>query len=188
MAGDLTSIRQIAPVIRRSGSGNPRPLDRRAGQTDAVDSADWLRVEAAVVAETGTLPDGTVDGVRILDWQAFLNLVKERGWRAEFKANGDPRPVPKIAEDLFLGPDARATLSLWITPTIQINVFIYDSKQICFDFATREIAGGGLRVVGEFCRDLGRTTGKPVRLAHEGHGASNFLLYDPTSDTFEPLI
>jgi hypothetical protein len=40
------------------------------------------------------------------------------------------------AQNTDVGPH---TLSLWITPTIQINIFIYDSEQICFDFDTRAI-------------------------------------------------
>ncbi len=136
-----------------------------------------------MVAETGTLPDGTVEGVGIEGWQKLLDLIRVRGWPSEFQVDGRVCPLPLAAETLF-PPDTLATVAVWISPGIRINVFPYGVEDICFDFDTREIAGGGLQVVGEFSRDVGRFLERKVRLAHEGDGTGVFLTYDPAADTF----
>ncbi len=95
----------------------------------------------------------------------------------------DP-PPPSAAKDLFPA-DSLGTLAVWITPTIRINVFPSGVEDVCFDFDTREIADGGLEVVGQFCRDVGRRLARPVTLSHEGDRTGVFLTYDPATDTFE---
>ena len=77
---------------------------------------------------------------------------------------------------------------MWIAPTIQINLFPYGVDDINFDFDARELGDGGLSVVGDFSRDLGRILQQPVRLAYEGDGTGVFLTYDPATDTFTSPI
>jgi hypothetical protein len=152
-----------------------------------MEGAEWAKLEAAVLAETGTLPDGTVEGVAIDGWQRLLDLIRGRGWPSEFQVDGEIRPLPAAAEDLFL-PDALGTLAVWVSRAIRINVFPYSVDDICFDFDTREIGGGGLQVVGEFTRDVGRCVQRQVKLSHEGDGTGVFLTYDPANDTFSSRL
>ena len=152
-----------------------------------MERAEWARLEAVVLAETGTLPDGTVEGVGVDGWQRLLDLIRARGWPSEFQVDGEIRPLPAAAADLFL-PDAFGAVAVCVSPAIRINVFPCSVDDICFDFDTREISGGGLQVVGEFTRDVGRCVQSRVKLAHEGDGSGVFLTYDPANDTFSSRL
>lgn len=152
-----------------------------------MDGADWDRVESALLAEGGTLPDGAVTGTVLSDWQAVLGLIGRQPWSCEFTMDGEPRPVPASAARLFDVPGG-GLLAVQIAPGIQINVFPNAATEILFDFSTEEIQGGRLAEVGTFVRELGLAVGKPVALSHEGDDSLVFLTYDPESDTFEPAL
>ncbi|MGN6695481.1 MAG: hypothetical protein ACTHN0_14990 [Aquihabitans sp.] len=149
-----------------------------------MDDAAWDAVEAVVVSGGGALPDGMVHDVGMPGWQALLDLIHRRSWTSELRSDGDPRPVPGSAIELF-ATGLYGTIAVWITPSVQINVFANGQESVCFDFDIRELAGGGLRQVAAFVRDLGRALDEPVELAHEGDSAAVFLVYDPASDSFD---
>ena len=62
---------------------------------------DWDRIEAELLAEDATLPDGAIDDTGISDWQALLDLVRRRRWRCELTLDGEPVPAPRNAALLF---------------------------------------------------------------------------------------
>lgn len=152
-----------------------------------MESADWRRIEAALADEVGTLPDGIAEDVGIDGWQKLLHLVRDHAWRSEFHVDQRVRPLPRSAADLFQA-DALGILKMWLAPTVQINLFPYSVDDINFDFDARQMGDGGLSMVGDFIRDLGRTLQKPVSLTYEGDGTGVFLTYDPATDAFASPI
>lgn len=148
-----------------------------------MDAEGWDRIEAELLAEDATLPDGTVEGTGVPDWQALLDLIRRQDWRSELALDGEVMPAPVDAAALFPGR-ALGTLAIWITSSVRINVFCNATSVILFDFSTEDVRGGGMVAVGAFVRELGRSTGKVVKLSHEDDESQVLLTYDPTEDAF----
>ncbi|MFJ7243579.1 hypothetical protein ACIQWA_02915 [Kitasatospora sp. NPDC098652] len=136
-------------------------------------------------SDGGTLPDVVVDGTTAADWQALLDLVRERGWAHEYEDGDTVLPLP-AAGTVLARPDDAECPSLVVRPTAEVCAIFrfYSAEAIDFDVSLREIQGQErLDVLCAFLTAIGRRLGKPVVMYAEG-GYDNcpMIGYDPEAD------
>ena len=127
-----------------------------------------------------SLPNGVVRNTSVDDWQRLLDLIRRRGWRAEWSGGGG-WSVPPSAAEMF-AEEERHALKIWPVTGLQVNLFPFGQDSIDFDLDSRELAGPGLDDCVDFVREVGRSIGKVVELSHEGDESLVFLRYDPNAD------
>ncbi|WP_156374175.1 hypothetical protein [Cellulomonas sp. Leaf334] len=126
---------------------------------------------AAFGPDTGDLPDAEAVGSTDDDWPAVLDALAGSGWPTS----------PDLAAALDM--DEHPTLTVRPLPTVQVN-FFPSWGYVAFDIDLRELvdqqsADAVLAVIAL----VGRATGKPVLLMHEGGDAESAVLaYDPSTD------
>ncbi|MFE3112397.1 hypothetical protein ACFXKJ_29905 [Kitasatospora indigofera] len=132
----------------------------------------------------GALPDVSVVGTSVEDWQAVFDLVGSKGWTWEYSVGGVAGPLPSAAEVLSRPADAETVdLRVWPVPDV-LAVFrpIY-AGEIDFDVDLRELQGqAGVDTLCEFLCALGRRLGKPVVITAEGDSGNAVLGFDPVAD------
>lgn len=126
---------------------------------------------AAFGPDTGDLPDAEAVGSTDDDWPAVLDALARSGWPTSPDVTAPP------------DPDEHQTLTVHPLPTVQVN-FFPTWGYVAFDIDLRELVDqqttdAVLAVVAL----VGRATGRPVVLMHEGGDAGSAVLdYDPSTD------
>lgn len=146
------------------------------------DVADWFE------------PDGSLLDVYVLDanetdWQRVIDLVRSRGWRFDYTVEGQSRPLPQQAADIFAlrRAEATVTMHIWPAPNMLVNTHFFSDDEVEFDFDRTELQGQHhLDVLCRFMRSLGHQLGKPVRLTPENGPEHPLLVYSPPEDRFTP--
>ncbi|MEU9602744.1 hypothetical protein AB0E06_38885 [Streptomyces sp. NPDC048109] len=132
----------------------------------------------------GSLPDVSVPGASVEDWQAVLDLVAEKGWKCQYSEGGTVLPMPR-AEAVLSGPaDAECLyLRVWPTPDVLAIFRFRVADEVDFDVDLRELQGQDrLDVFCGFLREIGRRPGKPVLMDPEGDGGHPVLGFDVEAD------
>ncbi|MCD0446385.1 hypothetical protein LO763_22475 [Glycomyces sp. A-F 0318] len=133
----------------------------------------------------GALPDLHVPSTSTADWQAVLDLVREREWTHEYTEGRSVLSVPSAQTVLSRPADAEcAQLRVWLTPVMVAIFRFYAEDRIDFDIDLRVFRGqADLDVFCEFLTVLGQRLGKPVLMdAEGGDGKHSVLGYSPTHD------
>ncbi|MER5785496.1 hypothetical protein ABT104_27855 [Streptomyces mobaraensis] len=136
------------------------------------------------------LPDLTVPGTSVEDWQAVFDLVGSSGWEWEFRVGGVAAPLPSAADVLSRPLDAD-TAELHVRPVPDVTVIFrpMSAGEIDFDVDLRELQGQrGVDILCDFLRTIGRLRGKPVSMSTGGNYAELVLGYDPAADRVLVLV
>ncbi|MGK5638546.1 hypothetical protein ACSNOK_09585 [Streptomyces sp. URMC 126] len=158
----------------------------------------------------GALPDLSVPGTSVADWQAVFDLVRSSGWEWEYRVGGGPAPLPPAAEILARPPDddgdggdggddgdgrdggddGEGAGHLRVRPAPDVTVIFWpvSADTVDFDVDLRELRGQrGVDVLcGVLCA-IGRRLDKPVTMSPEGADRDPVLGYDPATDRVRPL-
>ncbi|MFE4517579.1 hypothetical protein ACFRMQ_25670 [Kitasatospora sp. NPDC056783] len=133
----------------------------------------------------GALPDVSVAGTSVEDWQAVFDLVRSRGWTWEYSVGGVAGPLPSAAEVLLSRPADAETVALraWPVPDVLVIFRPMSADEIDFDVDLRELQGqAGVDTLCGFLRAIGRRLGKPVAMTAEGDEGNPVLGFDPVAD------
>lgn len=121
----------------------------------------------------GALPDLSVAGTSVEDWQAVFDLIRSSGWAWEYVEGGVAGALPLAAEVLTRPADAE-TAALRVRPA---------PGEIDFDVDLRELQGQeGVDVLCRLLAVVGRRLGKPVVMTAGGDYGNPVLGFDPTAD------
>ncbi|MCF3103216.1 hypothetical protein IPZ58_16750 [Streptomyces roseoverticillatus] len=132
----------------------------------------------------GALPDVSVEGTSVEDWQRVFDLVRSSGWAWEYLEGGVAGPLPPAVEVLARPADAE-TVDLRVRPVPAVLVIFrpMSAEEIDFDVDLREVQGQeGADVLCEFLATLGRRLGKAVTMSTEGDYGNPVLGFDPGAD------
>jgi hypothetical protein len=137
----------------------------------------------------GSLLDAYVFDTTVADWQAFVDLVRSRGWWFAYSEDGQARRLPERVEVVLARRTEMAVLlQIRPVPEVLINAHFFTEEEIEVDFDPRELQGQEqLNVVCAFLRAVGRRLGKPMVLTPENGPAHPLIGYDPDADRVLPL-
>ncbi|MFI6360797.1 hypothetical protein ACIBJF_51810 [Streptomyces sp. NPDC050743] len=132
----------------------------------------------------GALPDVSVEGTSVEDWQAVFDLVRSSGWLWEYLEGGVAGPLPPAVQVLTRPADAEtAHLRVWPVPDVLVIFRPMSAEEIDFDVDLRELQGQeGVDVLCRFLAAVGRRLGKPVAMTAEGDHGNPVLGFDPDAD------
>ncbi|WP_285629363.1 hypothetical protein [Actinoallomurus iriomotensis] len=132
----------------------------------------------------GALPDVSVSGVSVEDWQAVFDLVRSSGWAWEYREGRVVGSLPS-AEVVFARPAGSETgdLRVWPDPAALVIFRPYSADSIDFDVDLRELQGQRrLDLLCAFLATIGRRLGKPVLMAAKGDEEHPVLGFWPEAD------
>ncbi|MGI5420483.1 hypothetical protein [Actinomadura luteofluorescens] len=90
----------------------------------------------------GALPDVSVAGTSVEDWQALFDLVRLSGWSWEYSVGGAAEPLPPAADVPARPVDAEtADLRVWPVPGVLVIFRPRSAEEIDFDVDLRELLG-----------------------------------------------
>jgi hypothetical protein len=132
----------------------------------------------------GALPDVSVEGTSVEDWQAVFELVRSSGWAWEYSQGRVVRSLPPAVEVLTRPADAETVdLRVWPVPGVLAIFRPMSAEEIDFDVDLRELQGQeGVDVLCRFLAAIGRRLGKPVVMTAEGDYGHRVLGFDPAAD------
>ncbi|MEU8949366.1 hypothetical protein [Streptomyces sp. NPDC048489] len=132
----------------------------------------------------GALPDVSVAGTSVDDWQAVFDLAGSGGWRWEYSEGCVRRPLPSAQEVLSRPVDADAALlKVWPVADVQVNFWPMSPGEIDFDVDLRELQGQeGVDVLCGLLGTIGRRLGRAVLMTGEGDRGRPVLGFDPRAD------
>ncbi|ATL32983.1 hypothetical protein [Streptomyces formicae] len=132
----------------------------------------------------GALPDVSVPGTSVADWQAVFDLVRSSGWPWEYLEGGVAGQLPPAAEVLARPDDAdTAVLRVWPAPEVLMIFRPVSADEIAFDIDLRELQGqGGVDLLCAFLASVGRRLDKPVTMTAEGDYENPVLGFVPSAD------
>lgn len=129
----------------------------------------------------GALPDVAVPGTTVEDWQTVLDLVRDRGWKWEYREDGVAVPLASAA-DMVSAVDREVTADLRVWPVRGVEVIfrLYVVGEVSFEVDLRELQGQAVvDLLCGFLTTIGRTLGKPVRMTPEGDAGHPVLGFEP---------
>ncbi|MFI7679033.1 hypothetical protein [Actinophytocola sp. NPDC049390] len=90
----------------------------------------------------GALPDVAVPGTTVEDWQTVLDLVRDRGWKWEYREDGVAVPLASAA-DMVSAVDREVTADLRVWPVRGVEVIfrLYVVGEVSFEVDLRELQG-----------------------------------------------
>lgn len=131
----------------------------------------------------GSLPDVSIDGTSVDDWQAVLDFVRLRGWACEYSEDGAVVRLPRAEVMLARGVEASVMLRIWPVPGVMAIFRPYAADSIDFDVDLRELQGQvQLNQLCGFLRAIGRSLDKSVVLAPETDPGHPVLVFDVEAD------
>ncbi|MEV8529552.1 hypothetical protein AB0451_36435 [Streptomyces sp. NPDC052000] len=132
----------------------------------------------------GALPDLSVAGASVDDWQAVFDLVRSSGWTWEYSEGGVAGPLPSAGEVLSRPADAETVdLRVWPVPAVLAIFRPMSADEIDFDVDLRELQGQvGVEILCGFLCAIGRRLGKPVVMTAEGDYGNPVLGFEPSAD------
>jgi hypothetical protein len=185
------TFREQADPDGRAGYGLRHPIGARVNgqgclrQHGGVPDLWWDDVKNFFDPDLmGTLPDVSVGGVSVEDWQAVLDLVRSSGWAWEYREGEVVGSLPS-AEVVFARPagSEMVDLRVWPDPAVLAIFRPYSADSIDFDVDLRELQGQQrLDILCAFLATIGRRLGKPVLMAPEGDEEYPVLGFQPEAD------
>ncbi|MET9316048.1 hypothetical protein ABZX12_29885 [Kribbella sp. NPDC003505] len=132
----------------------------------------------------GALPDVSVAGTSVDDWQAVFDLIRSSGWAWEYSVGGVAGPLPSAAEVLMRPASADAVdLRVWPVPDVLAIFRPMSAEEIDFDVDLRELQGQErVDILCGFFAAVGRRLGKPVVMTAEGDNGHPVLGFDPAAN------
>ncbi|GHF10808.1 hypothetical protein GCM10014715_78070 [Streptomyces spiralis] len=132
----------------------------------------------------GALPDVSVAGTSVEDWQAVFDLVRSSGWAWEYSEGSVAGALRPAVEVLTRPADAETVdLRVWPVPGVLAIFRPMVAEEIDFDVDLRELQGQeGVDVLCRFLAVVGRRLGKPVVMTAEGDYENPVFRFDPAAD------
>ncbi|WP_149548506.1 hypothetical protein [Streptomyces marokkonensis] len=132
----------------------------------------------------GALPDVSVAGTSVEDWQAVFDLVQSNGWAWEYSEGGVVGALPRAVEVLTRPADAETVaLRVWPVPGVLAIFWPMVAEEIDFDVDLRELQGQeGVDVLCRFLTVVGRRLSKLVVMTASGDYGNPVLGFDPAAD------
>jgi hypothetical protein len=132
----------------------------------------------------GSLLDAYVFDTTVADWQAFVDLVRSKGWWFAYSEDSRPRRLPARVEDILARRGEMAVLlQVRLVPEVLVNVHFFTDEEIEVDFSPGELQGQErLDLLCGFLRAVGRRLGKPVVLTPENLRDHPLIGYDIEAD------
>ena len=130
---------------------------------------------AAFGPDPGRLPDAEAVGSTTADLATALEALADAGWPME----------PDLAtthRDLASGQ--AMSVAVFPSPSVRVNFFFNWAYVVCDIDLAELVDQESVDAVCDVFAAVGRATGRPVTLTHEGGGPA-VLTYDPAFDTFE---
>jgi hypothetical protein len=136
----------------------------------------------------GSLLDAYVFDTTVADWQAFVDLVRSKGWWFAYSEDGRAVRLPHRVENVLARSAERAVLlQVRPIPEMLVNVHFFSDEEIEVDFDPRELQGQErLDALCVFLRAVGRKLRKPMLLTPEGSAAHPLIGYDVATDRVLP--
>ncbi|MFD3729261.1 hypothetical protein [Streptomyces sp. NPDC058671] len=133
---------------------------------------------------TGSLPDARVPDALVVDWQAVLDLVAEKGWKCQHSEGETVLPMPRAEAVLSRPADAECPdLRVWPTAEVLAIFRFHAADEVDFDVDLRELQGQErLDAFCGFLRAIGRRLGKPVLMDPEGDSGHPVIGFDVEAD------
>jgi hypothetical protein len=174
-------VRQVVPGcwVERKWDA----LMRASGDHGLVGDLLWDDVREWFLPD-GSLLDAYVFDTAVDDWQAFLDLVRSKGWWFAYSEDGRPRRLPARVEDVFARRGEMVLLlQVRPAPEVLVNVHFFTGEEIEVDFSPEELQGQErLDLLCGFLRAVGRRLGKPVILTPESSPDHPLIGYDIDAD------
>lgn len=144
----------------------------------------WDDVRKWFEPDHGLLLDAYIFGTTVADWQAFVDLVRSRGWWFAYSEDRRPRRLPYRVEDILARRGEMAVLlQVRLVPEVLVNVHFFTDEEIEVDFAPEELQGQErLDLLCGFLRAVGRRLSKPVVLTPESAPDHPLIGYDINAD------
>nr|WP_218909323.1 hypothetical protein [Nocardiopsis sinuspersici] len=135
----------------------------------------------------GSLPDLWVPDTSVHDWQSFLELVVERGWK--YRYTDDDAVVPLPPARIALSRSGLSELRVWPSDSVLTIFRFYAPDEIDFDVDLRELQGQErLDILCDFLTVIGHRLGKPVLMYREGSRDHPVLGFDIRADRVVRLV
>jgi hypothetical protein len=143
-------------------------LPGACGDHDRVGDLLWDDVREWFEPD-GSLLDAYVFDTTVADWQAFVDLVRSKGWWFAYSEDGQPRRLPARVENIFSRHrEMVVILQVRPVPEVRVNVHFFTEEEIEVDFSPEELQGQErLDLLCSFLRAVGRRLGKPVVVTPE---------------------
>lgn len=159
--------------------------DNPAWQHGRVPDLLWSEVKNFFDPDLmGALPDVSVSGTSVEDWQAVFDLIRSKEWAWEYSEGDVTQQLPSAAEFLSRPADAEiVTLSVRPVPDVLVIFRPWAATEIDFDVDLRQLQGqAGVDTLCGFLCTVGRRLGKPVSMSAEGDYGHPVLGFDPAAD------
>jgi hypothetical protein len=144
----------------------------------------WDDVRKWFELDHGMLLDAYVFDTTVADWQAFVDLVRSKGWWFAYSEDSRPRRLPDRMEDVLARRgEMAALLQVRPVPEVAVNVHFFTDEETEVDFSPEELQGQErLDLLCSFLRAVGRRLGKPVVLTPESLRDHPLIGYDIDAD------
>jgi hypothetical protein len=132
----------------------------------------------------GSLLDAYVFDTAVSDWQAFIDLVRSRGWWFEYQEDSRSTRLPDRVGVAFDHAETSAVLlRVRPVPRMSVHVHFFTVEELEVDFAREEVQGQDrLDVVCGFLRAVSRRLSKPMVLTPENMRDDPLIGYDLAAD------
>jgi hypothetical protein len=135
----------------------------------------------------GWLPDLRVPDTSVHDWQTFLEVVVERGWRHRYTDDNAVAPLPPAR--IALSRPGLSELRVRPSDGVLAIFRFYSPDEIDFDVDLSELQGQErLDVLCHFLTTIGRRLGKPVLMHREGTRGHPVLGFDVRADRVVRMV
>ncbi|ATE54783.1 hypothetical protein [Actinosynnema pretiosum] len=133
----------------------------------------------------GMLLDAYVFDTTMADWQAFVDLVRSRGWWFAYGESGGWKRMPDRVETVHERRfDLGSSLYIRPVPEVTVRVYFFEVEEIELVLAPQEVQGQArLDVVCGFLRAVSRRLGKPMVLTPENGREHPLIGYDFATDS-----
>jgi hypothetical protein len=141
------------------------------------------------ICEGDFTPDGALRDIYIHDttiehWQALLELLRST-YEPEYLIDGEPRPLPASAGEIFAIHNQASTTLRFRVGGITIISHFFTTDEIEFDIDPIEIRSQeSLDALLSFLRRIGDTLGTEAVITWENEHTRPFLTYDPRAALF----
>ena len=144
---------------------------------------EWQRV-ASEFDQDGGRPNLVIRKPTIVDWQAVLDVIRQRYQPLTFTVDNEPAEPPiRVEQILALAVHASPRLRFTVG-CIPFTCHFY-ADEIEFDFAVEDVDGPErLRDILGFLSQLAETTHKPAVMTPDGMTERDVFTFDPHSGQF----
>ena len=141
---------------------------------------DWETFSREMAGAAGSLPDLTVAGTSMADWQWLLDRLHSGRWTVGYSEDGEFIPMPTSAAEIFTADREASRIAKVQIDGLWLNCHFWTVEEIDFDIDPREVQDeAGFETLLRFMAWLGDSLDKPVYLSHEGSAESVILRYPP---------